>query len=75
MYTFCEVDRPIPAEIYIAVAKVLAFVYSLPEQMRNRTLRPTPSQVPVDPGLESGILFARRYRREEAEKALQTNSA
>jgi flagellar biosynthetic protein FlhB len=75
MYSFCDVDQPIPAEIYIAVAKVLAFVYSLPAQLRMRTLRPTPSQVPVDPGQESGVMFARRYRREEAERALQDNLA
>ena len=67
MFTFCEVDRPIPPEIYTAVAKVLAFVYSLPDQMRRQTLRPVQSEVPIDPGDESGAVFARRYRREEAE--------
>jgi len=69
MYAFCEVDRPIPPEIYTAVAKVLAFVYSLPEPMRRQTLRPVQSDVPVDPGLEAGIAFARRYRRDEAERS------
>lgn len=68
MFTFCEVDRPIPPEIYTAVAKVLAFVYALPDQMRRQTLRPVQSEVPVDPGSDSGVVFARRYRREEAER-------
>lgn len=67
MYSFCEIERPIPAEIYHAVAKVLAFVYSLPPLLRSSRLLPVaPSQVPVDPGEEAGVAFARRYRAEQA---------
>jgi flagellar biosynthetic protein FlhB len=69
MFTFCEVGQVIPAEIYTAVARVLAFVYSLPPSMRAGTIRPMESVVPVDPGAEAGSVFARRYRRDEATRA------
>lgn len=35
LYAICEVDEQIPAEIYLAVARILAFVYSLPAAMRG----------------------------------------
>lgn len=75
MFSFCEVDRPVPADIYIAVAKVLAFVYSLPPSLRHSTLRPAHSEVPVDPGAETGVAFGRRYRRTEADRVLATEVA
>jgi flagellar biosynthetic protein FlhB len=30
----CEVDEPIPHELYVAVARLLAFVYSLPVEAK-----------------------------------------
>lgn len=54
LYAMCETNSPIPAEIYLAVARLLAFVYSLPSYVRtSSTLRPGPSSVPVDPGEET----------------------
>lgn len=35
LYAVCEVDQQIPAEIYTAVAKLLAFVYALPAMTRT----------------------------------------
>ncbi|HVC24627.1 MAG TPA: EscU/YscU/HrcU family type III secretion system export apparatus switch protein [Acidimicrobiales bacterium] len=34
LYAVCEVDQQIPAEIYMAVARLLAFVYALPAVTR-----------------------------------------
>lgn len=47
LYAVCEVDQQIPAEIYVAVAKLLAFVYSLPAATRAlRVHQGLPSQLP-----------------------------
>lgn len=43
----CEVDQTIPPEIYVAVAKLIAFVYMLPERQRQvGVLHPPHSVVP-----------------------------
>lgn len=68
IFSFCEVGQPIPADIYITVAKVLAYVYSLPASLRHSALHPPHSEVPVDPGELTGIAFGRQYRRTEAER-------
>ena len=47
LYAVCEIDQQIPGEIYVAVAKLLAFVYSLPSTTRAlRVHRGTPTQLP-----------------------------
>ena len=50
LYATTEIGHTIPAEIYVAVAKLLAFVYSLPDRVRGVGVhhRP-PSVVPYDP--------------------------
>ena len=75
IFSFCEVGHPIPADIYVIVAKVLAYVYSLPPSLRASTLRPPHSIVPVDPGEEAGIAFGRQYRRDDAQRQRWKESA
>ncbi len=55
LYAVCEVDQQIPSEIYIAVAKLLAFVYALPAMTRTAVVhRVSASDVPdVGKTLES----------------------
>jgi flagellar biosynthetic protein FlhB len=47
LFAVVEVDQQIPGEIYIAVAKLLAFIYSLPAPVRSmRVHQGLPSQLP-----------------------------
>lgn len=47
LYAVCEIDQQIPGEIYVAVARLLAFVYSLPAMSRTGLLHQSvPSQLP-----------------------------
>ncbi|MHB1585316.1 MAG: EscU/YscU/HrcU family type III secretion system export apparatus switch protein [Acidimicrobiales bacterium] len=49
LFAVCEVGQPIPAEIYLVVARVLAFVYSLPASWRGVGVhRRPPSNLPPD---------------------------
>lgn len=50
LYAVCDLDAPIPNEIYVAVARILAFVYSLPPTVRAAMVhRPVHSVVPAQP--------------------------
>jgi flagellar biosynthesis protein FlhB len=40
MYKLVEVDQPIPPELYVAMAEVLAYVYRL----KNKYIQPVPAQ-------------------------------
>lgn len=63
LYAICEVDQPIPAEIYFAVARLLAFVYSLPAVVRNVGVHhPVPSDVPFEPAAMAGLSPSQRER-------------
>jgi flagellar biosynthetic protein FlhB len=52
LYATCEEGHAIPAEIYVAVAKLLAFIYSLPERLRGVGVHHRgASIVPFDPAV------------------------
>jgi flagellar biosynthetic protein FlhB len=38
IYAACEIDEPVPAELYLAVARLLAFVFTLPPTVRRAGL-------------------------------------
>jgi flagellar biosynthetic protein FlhB len=48
LYAVCEVDQQIPAEIYTAVAKLLAFVYALPAMTRTAVVHHVAASVLPD---------------------------
>ncbi|GHT86106.1 flagellar biosynthesis protein FlhB [Betaproteobacteria bacterium] len=55
LYAHCELEDPIPAALFTAVAEVMAYVYQLNAAMENGDLRPPPPEnlsVPeeLDPG-------------------------
>jgi flagellar biosynthetic protein FlhB len=55
LYATCDVGHAIPAEIYVAVAKLLAFIYSLPERVRGLGVHHRgASVVPFDPATDLG---------------------
>ena len=61
LYAICEVEQQIPAEIYLAVAKVLAFVYALPQAIRTVGVHhPGPSLVPSEPAAMGEMSETRR---------------
>lgn len=63
LYAVCEVDQQIPPEIYLAVAKILAFVYALPEMVRTAGAHhPAPSIVPSEPSAMATMTPAQRQR-------------
>jgi flagellar biosynthetic protein FlhB len=50
LFAVSEEGRPVPPEIYLAVARLLAFIYSLPPSFRGGSIHSyPPSQVPFDP--------------------------
>lgn len=63
LYAICDIDQQIPPEIYLAVARVLAFVYSLPELVRSAAVHhPAPSVVPTEPEALAGLSESQRRR-------------
>lgn len=53
LYAHAELDRPIPAALYTAVAQVLAYVYRLKAAMRGDGLMPPAlGELPVPPELD-----------------------
>lgn len=68
LYAVCGVDDPIPAEIYVAVARLLAFVYSLPATVRAVGVhRAGASIVPSEPAALAGL---REHQRERIRAVL-----
>ncbi|MGH9087952.1 MAG: EscU/YscU/HrcU family type III secretion system export apparatus switch protein [Acidimicrobiales bacterium] len=66
LHATCEVDQPIPVAVYIAVARLIAFVYSLAPATRSNGVHHRPhSVVPeLDPSApRPGVAAARRRRR------------
>jgi flagellar biosynthetic protein FlhB len=52
VYYSTDIDKEIPAGLYIAVAQVLAYVYQLREYQTGRAKRPeTPKEPPIPPDL------------------------
>jgi flagellar biosynthetic protein FlhB len=63
LFAVCEVDQQIPGEIYVAVAKLLAFVYALPSTIRSGMVhRYAPSQLPTTLEALAALPGARRER-------------
>lgn len=53
LYRHCEPGTPVPAELYSAVAEVLAWVYGLKRWRKGYGLRPlTPKDLPVPAGMD-----------------------
>ena len=53
LYTHAELDGPVPAALFAAVAQVLAHVYQLRAHLQGRAAMPAPlSEVPVPPELD-----------------------
>jgi flagellar biosynthetic protein FlhB len=47
LYAVCDIDEQIPPELYLVVARLLAFVFSLPANLRGATVHhPAPSVLP-----------------------------
>lgn len=63
LFAVCDVEAQVPPEIYLAVAKLLAFVYALPEVVRSLgTHHHPPSTVPAEPAALAGFGEVRRAR-------------
>ncbi len=63
LFAVCEVGQQIPAEIYLVVARVLAFVYSLPATWRGVGVhRRPPSSLPLDPAAVAALRSGQRAR-------------
>ncbi|WP_334133802.1 EscU/YscU/HrcU family type III secretion system export apparatus switch protein [Tepidimonas sp.] len=52
LYAHTELDEPVPAALYTAVAQVLAYVYRLRAALRGQGPMPTPPQPAVPPELD-----------------------
>ncbi len=66
LYATCEVDQQIPTEIYLAVARLLAFVYALPAPARTSMVhRPARSELPSELEALTGLASGRRRRAEQ----------
>jgi len=66
LYRLCEVGALIPPEVYVAVARILAFVFGL----RARGVRPLPGTRLLAPGGESRDLPSGRRTRSRPTRAL-----
>ncbi|MDA8292602.1 MAG: EscU/YscU/HrcU family type III secretion system export apparatus switch protein [Actinomycetota bacterium] len=65
LFAVCEVDQQVPAEIYVAVARLLAFVYALPAVIRSSRVHSAgPSTLPEVLGALDALPPARRERAE-----------
>ena len=63
LYALCEVDQQIPPEIYLAVAKILAFVFALPGPARTaRVHQLAPSALPAPEAVIDQLSGAARLR-------------
>jgi flagellar biosynthetic protein FlhB len=74
LYAACEIGQQIPGEIYVAVARLLAFVYSLPESIRGVMVHQRAhSDVPVDPGASAGLASTRRSFQADSRERVGAN--
>lgn len=66
LHATCDIDQQVPTAVYVAVARLIAFVYSLTPQMRSIGVHRRPySVVPeVDPAAPPPAVLAARRRRE-----------
>ena len=64
LYRICDVDDEIPAELYLAIARILAFVMGAGKPSRTATPRRPTTAAPVLPDLPSKVQMRRRRSRE-----------
>lgn len=66
LHATCDIDQQVPVAVYVAVARLIAFVYSLTPQMRSVEVHKRPySVVPeIDPDAPPPAVQAARRRRE-----------
>jgi len=64
LHATCEVDQLVPAEIYLAVAQLLAFVYRMPVSLRGNGVHRRPHS--VVPDVEADGRRAKRGRSRDA---------
>ena len=64
LYRVCDVEDEIPAELYVAVARILAFVMSLRRPGLTPVSRPGPAQLPELPSKVALRVRRSRERRE-----------
>jgi flagellar biosynthetic protein FlhB len=76
LHATCDVEQQIPAAVYVAVARLIAFVYSLTPQMRSVGVHRRPhSVVPeIDPDALPPAVQSVRRRREALAAARGTSS-
>lgn len=55
LYAHCELEQPVPAALYTAVAEVMAYVYQLNQWMSKGGQQPAlPTRIPVPDALDPG---------------------
>ncbi|HEY3942691.1 MAG TPA: EscU/YscU/HrcU family type III secretion system export apparatus switch protein [Acidimicrobiales bacterium] len=64
LYAVCGLDEQIPPELYLVVAKLLAFVFSLPANLRTVVQHPVPSVLPTHPTAIEHLSEVQRARVE-----------
>src|SRR3954454_21533301 len=74
LYRVCELEDEIPAELYVAVARILAFVMSL-RRPGSRMARPAPASLPDLPSKVELRVRRSRARREHRRAARRPPSA
>lgn len=67
LFRVCEVGEEIPAELYMAVARILAFVMQAGKPGRNAGTRKPPTKTPVPDLLPTRSELSARRRREISE--------
>jgi flagellar biosynthetic protein FlhB len=68
LFAICEVDGQIPPEIYVAVARLLAFIYSLPASLRGVGVHHFGSS--IVPSKPEALALLREPRRTKATAVL-----
>ena len=65
LYAVCDVDETIPGEIFVAVARLLAFVYSLPATLRGVGVHHLGASIlPAEPAALAKLRDGQRARAE-----------
>ena len=68
LYAHTEIDQEVPAALFGAVAQVLAWVYQLRSEVREKAAMPAPTpQVPPELDPHNGLVQPRAARRRSVE--------